>query len=211
MEEKTMTTMTKLKGTVQHLESLFKNRTGPAHVLELGCAQGEWARSLAPVVDSWLGIDESPKAIEQAQRLQSNEGLSNLNFKVDSLYNIQTEGHFQVIVLGGILAQLQDEDIKALLESARLQLAAGGMVYVQVPIIPGIYPPFSAKFMTPKYRKEHDYCQLFGQCGFLATWERDEIESETFLGWGYSPILQWMLELSPIPQTTNFVLYPAPT
>jgi ubiquinone/menaquinone biosynthesis C-methylase UbiE len=70
--------------------SLLNIKKGMA-VLDAGCGTGSFARSVAKLVPpgSVLGLDVDATFIQEAQRLSEKSGLSNVDFKIGDVYNLE--------------------------------------------------------------------------------------------------------------------------
>lgn len=82
-------------------------------VLDLGCGDGAYTVEFAAFgVDSVLGVDPAAAAIEAAQARSESLGLGErVRFATGNIYDLDTllsDGHFDVIVLRGVLHHLPD-------------------------------------------------------------------------------------------------------
>ncbi len=93
-----------------------------SRVLEIGCGLGDLLAAVAP--QNSVGIDISPRMVEQARERHPNLDLRVVNVETDPL----PEGPFDVIVLSDTIGLL--EDIQVALERLRPLLAANGRLIV---------------------------------------------------------------------------------
>ncbi len=217
---------------VEFLRQILVRRAAPARVLDLGCGPGTWALELAPLVDFWLGIDVAPAFVTHAQNEARARGLHHLQFRAGDFLESWDERSFDLIVLGGTLGYLSHEQMVSLLERVREQLAPGGIVYVRVSTIPGIYPRLQLKGRYPIcYRKETEYLSVFRQLGFRVEVSRDYAFTRGLLATAYTFLARrlgrtgmtayrWaglcaplsfglarlLLDLTPLPQSSLFIL-----
>ncbi|MBS2039888.1 methyltransferase domain-containing protein [bacterium] len=201
-------------------------------MLDLGCGPGVWALLLAPQVESWTGFDISPHFIQHAQQEAQKRRFTHLDFRVGSLFEVEPDKTFNLIVLGGVLGYLQEPQLGLLLQRVQGWLEPHGLVYVRVSLSPGIYPEmtFTRKYPT-HYRKLKFYLDRFARAGFQVTCERDRAFSEAILATFYTAAARWLgrtgmtayrnaqklapisfgwaqklLDLTPLPQSMQFVL-----
>lgn len=217
---------------VSFLEKLFQEVGGRPRVLDLGCGPGIWALKLAQQVDSWLGYDISPDFVDHATRQACERGFDHLRFQVGSMLHVNPGQTFNLIVMGGILGYVEDEQMLALLKQVRCHLEPGGRIYVRVSVIPGIYPRITFKRGYPiHYRKTKYYLDQFARAGFEVRVERDLAFTEASLATVYTALARRagrtgmtaygiaerlrplsfglarrLLDLTPIPQSMQFVL-----
>ena len=221
---------------VQFLETILRQQETPPRVLDLGCGPGWWATQLAHLTESWLVFDIAPSFIEHAQSEAASLGLSHLQFRTSNLLEVKEGRRFDVAVLGGTLGYINDPDLLPLMENVRSHLLPGGVVYVRVSTIPGIYPRivWNGDYQIT-YRKEAEYYEVFQKAGFSVTSQRDYAFTEGSLATVYTALARWMgrtgmtayrvamhlrplsfglarllLDLTPLPQSTQFVLRPLP-
>jgi SAM-dependent methyltransferase len=217
---------------VGYLENILRQRQGPKHVLDLGCGPGVWALQLADLADSWLGYDIAPAFVDHARQQAAQKELHHLQFEVGSLLEVRCDRLFDVVVLGGILGYIEDADLLPLLRNAAAHLQPGGLVYVRISVIPGIYPRITLKKSYPiHYRKVAHYVETFREAGFRVTVERDYAFTEASLATAYTAMARWLgrtgmtayrvaqrlrplsfglarrlLDLTPLPQSMQFIL-----
>jgi len=217
---------------VEFLRQILVHRPGPTRVLDLGCEPGTWALELAPLVESWLGIDVAPAFIEHARNSARAQGLHHLQFRAGDFLKGWEGQSFDLVVLGGTLGLLEDEEVVSLLRRVRQQLAPGGLVYVRVSISPGIYPRIKPQGRYPIcYRKQAEYLCIFRELGFRVAVSRDYAFTRGILATAYTfparrlgrtgmSAYRWamlcaplsfglarlLLDLTPFPQSSLFIL-----
>lgn len=216
------------------LETLLRQRSKAPQVLDLGCGPGWWAMQLAHLAERWVGFDIAPSFIDHAQREADSQGLSHLQFRTSDLLSVNEGRHFDVVILGGTLGYINDSDLFPLMENVRSHLLPGGFVYVRVSTTPGIYPRIvrNGDYQIA-YRKQAEYYETFQKAGFSVTSQRDYAFTEGSLATVYTALARWMgrtgmtayriamrvrplsfglarilLDLTPIPQSTQFILRP---
>lgn len=103
-----------------------------AEVLEYGCAEGEYAVSLASVARTVHGIDISPVAIDSANALARAAGTKNVTFSVaDAMETGFADCSFDLVYGSGIIHHLDTE--RSLREIRRI-LRPGGVAIFQEPL-----------------------------------------------------------------------------
>lgn len=219
---------------LRFLEDLLRPLSTPPRVLDLGCGPGTWGLRLSHLAERWVGYDISPEFIETARSQAERLGRRNLRFEVGPLLDVQESPDFDVVVLGGILGYLDDQELPQLMAVVRRHLRPGGLVYARVSVSPSIYPRLSLSTNYPiHYRKVEEYVALFRAAGLYVTQERDVAFTEANLATAYTALARWfgrtgmtayrfmqrlrpltfglarrLLDLTPLPQSMQFVLYP---
>lgn len=216
------------------LEGVLNQLPRPLKVLDLGCGPGTWGLQLADQVDRWLGYDIAPDFIEHARLAAQRAGHAHLEFRVGSLLDVSPQEKFELVVLGGTLGYLKDEELLPLMQRIGPHLSPGGKVYVRVSIIPGPYPRITLRRGYPiQYRKTSHYLRIFEQAGFGVDVQRDLAFTEASLATAYTALarcygrtgmtayrwaerFRWLafglvrqlVDLTPLPQSMQFVLTP---
>jgi len=98
----------------QHLKRIarFKHTM---NVLELGCGNGRWALTLAPLVKHYTAVDFSRPALDIARQNISKAGLLNVDVREQSIVGFQGDRLYDVIYFGGVTQYLQDPEILQIL------------------------------------------------------------------------------------------------
>lgn len=92
-------------------------------VLEIGCAEGEFTRMLAPRVGSLLALDSSPTALGRARKLD----LPSVDFRELNISREDPAGHFDLIIASEVLYYLGSrEEIQAVAQRMLGWLKPGG-------------------------------------------------------------------------------------
>ena len=111
-----------------------------ARVLEIGCATAGnliAAASSAPGA-TFVGIDQSAKAIEKGQQIVKESGLKNLELKVSADLQVTPDmGKFDYIIVHGIFSWVSKETQDRILKACNDALTANGVVYVSYNTYPG--------------------------------------------------------------------------
>ncbi len=101
-----------------------------AYVLDVGCGDGTTIQSILPVTKNIVGIDNDPKAIEDAKTKLSS--TPNLNIMLaDALKLPFSDKTFDVVVHVMTLVNFKENKVKALQEMSRV-LKDGGKIIVSV-------------------------------------------------------------------------------
>lgn len=109
-------------------------------VLELGCADGG---NLIPMASElpegrFLGIDLSPRQIEDGRRRLEAAGLSNVELRAMSLLDVDASlGEFDYVIAHGVFSWVRPEVQEAILRICRQNLAPRGVAYVSYNTFPG--------------------------------------------------------------------------
>ena len=87
------------------------------NVLELGCGNGRWALSLAPIVKHYTGVDFSRSALDIAQEDAQMAGLKNVELREQSILDFQGDRPYDIVYFSGVTQYLQDEEINKVLKN----------------------------------------------------------------------------------------------
>lgn len=87
------------------------------NVLELGCGNGRWILSLAPLVKSYTGVDFCNVALDIAQEDINKLGLKNVELRDQSIVEFKGELPYDVIYFSGVTQYLQDDELKTVLKN----------------------------------------------------------------------------------------------
>lgn len=108
-------------------------------VLELGCASGG---NLLPMGDQlpaghFLGIDASPRQIEQGQKVLAASGLNNIELRCQNIMEFADDDRFDFIVCHGVFSWVPAAVQCRILEICRIHLKPGGVAYISYNTYPG--------------------------------------------------------------------------
>ena len=141
-------------------------------VLELGCARGG---NLIPQAEdlpqaTFLGIDLSPRQIEQGQATINALGLRNIELRQGDILAIDDAlGQFDYILCHGVFSWVPREVQEKILEVCRRNLASNGVALVSYNTYPGWRPIEAvrdvlryqaAKFSDPRQQIEQAQAML---------------------------------------------------
>ena len=130
--------------TVATLFGLTPPDVTTCRVLELGCAGGGNLVPLAKILPnaSFVGIDLSPRQIEQAEGLAKAAGVTNITFHAMSLTDVtKSFGEFDYIICHGVYSWVPDAVKEAILRISSENLARNGVAYVSYNTFPGWHVP----------------------------------------------------------------------
>lgn len=117
----------------RYLASRILAQTGAAsrwRVLSLGCGIGDTEMLLAPHVAEIVGVDLSPKAIEQARADARRARIGNVRFLSGNWQeNLDTMGQFDLVLAVFFLHHLTDEELTRAPHELSRVLRPGGLVY----------------------------------------------------------------------------------
>ena len=106
-------------------------------VLDVGCGVGRWALATAPLVKQYLGTDFSEGLLRRARdelRLYRNADFQCLPAQDVGLL-AGGQDPFERVILAGILAYLNDDDVERCLRGvAKLCSASDAIVYIREPM-----------------------------------------------------------------------------
>lgn len=86
-------------------------------ILELGCGNGRWALSLAPLVRHYTGVDVSPKALQIARKNLLSKKINNIALYESSVLEFKSDRQYDFIYFSGMSQYLQDDELRTVLKS----------------------------------------------------------------------------------------------
>jgi SAM-dependent methyltransferase len=99
---------------LKHLRKVI-NFQKNMNVLELGCGNGRWIVSLAPLVKNYTAVDFSEPALAIAKERVQEAGISNVEFYEQQILSFKSEKKYHIIYFSGVTQYLQDDEIKTVL------------------------------------------------------------------------------------------------
>jgi SAM-dependent methyltransferase len=124
---------------VEAVRPLLRTNPLSTRVFDIGCGVGRWGRHLASRVRTYTGVDFSEGLVELA-----NQDLSGLyaDGAAQALAMSATDiaaggfrdGSFDLVILSGIMAYLNDEDCTDLLDVVGRLTAENAQIYVREPM-----------------------------------------------------------------------------
>lgn len=128
-----------------------------ARVLELGCASGGNILPLAALFPNarFLGVDLSPKQIEDANTHKASLELDNIEFKAMDIMDLdESSGEFDYIICHGVFSWVPDFVRTKCLEICRDNLSRNGVACVSFNVLPGWAPLRSIREMMILHTKD---------------------------------------------------------
>jgi len=164
--------------TVARLRGMTPAPAARARVLELGCAAGQ---NLLPLAErypeaTFVGVDVSPRQIQEARTIASELSLQNVEFQLHDLVDLKPSGHkFDYILAQGVYSWVEEPVRERLLGICRDQLAPQGVAFVSYKTYPGwrLHDVFrhmmqydARATVTPaeKMQKSRQVLELLKQC-----------------------------------------------
>lgn len=124
-------------------------------VLSVGCGDGTFELMLAERADHVLGVDISPEAIAVAQTAQQQVGAKNVEFRCQSVVDLDLHERFDTIVCVAFLHHLPVDALGYFLTTAHDRLAPGGLLYTQDPNMHGIMRFIGRRLLGKDYDRFH--------------------------------------------------------
>lgn len=104
---------------LKHLKKIVKF-THDMNVLELGCGNGRWIRSLAHYVNHYTGVDFSKKALNIARK--KTMWIGNVSLYNQSIVNFwcrRTRMLYDVVYFGGVSQYIEDDEMHTILDNLK--------------------------------------------------------------------------------------------
>jgi SAM-dependent methyltransferase len=112
-----------------HLEKHTKNAT----ILDIGCGSGNTATEMAPIYQSYLGVDISEAALAKARRRSEDCGRGNKNhFECGDFLAYVPTGQYDVILFRESMYHVPLGKVKATLDRYSMFLKDGGVFVVRL-------------------------------------------------------------------------------
>lgn len=115
--------------------------TSETKVLDIGCGTGRWGKALFSTVSTYLGIDFSQAYIDSGLETVRNAGLDPARFSFQTLEAtalapklLLHSGPFDLIIVAGLTAFLNDKDVIALFFKIAELASPRAVVYVREPV-----------------------------------------------------------------------------
>jgi SAM-dependent methyltransferase len=119
-----------------------------ARVLELGCGRGGNLLPMAAALPAgtFVGVDRSPRQIDEAQRIASETGTGNVRLYAGDFETFELpEASFDYVIAHGVCSWVSPSSRRALLRSVARALAPRGVAYVSFNVLPGWYERLAAR------------------------------------------------------------------
>ena len=97
-------------------------------VLDLGCGNGRYAKSLCPQVKEYVGVDISNNFIA---KLKKDNITRDYNFIHSAAHEFKTQRKFDVILMIGLLTYMNDDDISEMILNSSNHLNKDGVIIVR--------------------------------------------------------------------------------
>jgi SAM-dependent methyltransferase len=125
---------------VATMRGLTPPRVTKCRVLEIGCATGG---NLLPMAEQmpesrFVGIDLSPRQIENAAAIVRELGLTNIEFRCQDLMDFPSDsGEFDYIIAHGLYSWVPAAVQSKLMDVCRRHLSRDGLAYISYKTLPG--------------------------------------------------------------------------
>jgi SAM-dependent methyltransferase len=116
---------------LQTCQPFLKLAPADLEVLDVGCGYGHTAAALARRCRRVVGIEPSPGLVAYAAESRDNSGLSNLEFRRQSVFELRDESRYDLAVLDNVLEHLADQPLA--LRNISTALKPGGVLFLLVP------------------------------------------------------------------------------
>jgi SAM-dependent methyltransferase len=124
---------------VRSVLPLLRTEADRTRVLDIGCGVGRWGGHLADQIHSYTGVDFSSGLVEIANatlagRYEDDHARAYTMSAVDICSAGFADRSFDLVILSGILAYLNDADCRALLETVSKLTSDTGQIYLREPM-----------------------------------------------------------------------------
>ncbi len=171
-------------------------------VLELGCGNGRWVTSIAPLVENYVAVDFSKQMLDISRDRARRLGLTNITFCEAEAQHYSPSMNFDTVYLSGVSQYLHDEDLKKLLQRLLSHMPPDGVVVDRSTIHRRCSSSSTQPDYFSIYRTTKDLISIFESAGLENFYQR---QSYAFLS--FPRTIQRILNAS---RTANLVAALAP-
>ncbi len=123
----------------QRLFELLNIENKKFKILDIGCGIGRWGFHLSDFADLYLGFDYSDTFINLAKEKAEKENLKQLHFQILSAITFNFDDliikpPFNLIIIAGVLAYLNDSDCVGLLNKVGNLMSDDSVFYLREPV-----------------------------------------------------------------------------
>jgi 2-polyprenyl-3-methyl-5-hydroxy-6-metoxy-1,4-benzoquinol methylase len=123
----------------RELSSLRRHLKGLAgNVLSIGCGDGEFEFMLSPYANRITALDLSQESIQIARSRAAEHGAANVDFRCQSLRDLQWDRPYDMVVCLALLHHVSPEELPAFLAGIYGSLVPGGFFYAEDPNVHGL-------------------------------------------------------------------------
>ena len=135
-------------------------------LLEMGCGAGRWAVSLAPLVQSYEGVDFSEPMLVAARTRVWECRLNNVTFTQAFAQDYEPQGLFDVIYLASVSQYLSDVELSQLLRRLSPYLRDSGVIVDRSTVNRARRTAIDTDSYMSIYRTREEIVALFTTSGF---------------------------------------------
>jgi cyclopropane fatty-acyl-phospholipid synthase-like methyltransferase len=106
----------------------FLSITKQSRVLDLGCADGRWARLLVPKCKEYVGTDIAHSFIKKAKKEFDGE---NARFYCLPAQDYLVDEAYELILIIGLITYMNDDEVEKMARNCKRMLAEGGNVILR--------------------------------------------------------------------------------
>jgi 2-polyprenyl-3-methyl-5-hydroxy-6-metoxy-1,4-benzoquinol methylase len=140
----------------RELSSLRRHLKGRAgNVLSIGCGDGEFEFMLSPYANRITALDLSQESIEIAKSRAEAHGVTNVDFRCQSLRDLQWDRPYDTVVCLALLHHVSPEELPAFLAGIYGSLVPGGLFYAEDPNVHGLLRRIGRLVLREKYHRYH--------------------------------------------------------
>jgi SAM-dependent methyltransferase len=165
---------------VRHLTRLIPfNRD--TSVLELGCGNGRWIESIAPLVKYYEAVDFSQQMIAIANERIRRRGLDNVQLFHAAVRDHTPTSAFEVVYLSGVSQYLRDDELSHLLSRLRNYLKPGGILVDRSTLHRYERQIKNVDGYASIYRTANELGEIFQKAGLTNVYHRESYTSLNFV------------------------------
>ncbi|MCL6502395.1 MAG: class I SAM-dependent methyltransferase [Pirellulales bacterium] len=124
-------------------------------VLSVGCGDGRFERRLAACADHVLGIDLSPQAVAAADSEARRLGYANLEFRCQSLFDLEWDRSFDAVFCLALLHHLPEQELPEFLRQVYAHLRPQGWLFTHDPNRRGVLRHLGRWVLGARYHRYH--------------------------------------------------------
>lgn len=177
------------------------NITECCNVLDIGCGMGRWAEHVAPLCNTYCGVDFSSEMIHAAEKRNyvRKDHLVFMNYSLQEFLENKAEeftGRFNRLIIAGVCMYINDDELSECLEKLLGMFSRGSIFYIVETVgvqqrltLKEFYSETLGSSYDAIYRTPDEYMEIFSmiehngykvaESGFLPKLNDEEAFSET--------------------------------
>ena len=142
------------------------------NVLEVGCGNGRWALSLAPLVNHYTGVDFGGVGLAIAESRLKERHISNVTLSNSSILDFASSDVFEVVYFSGVTQYLEDDEIRLALHKLKSNVNADTILIDRSTVNYRAREISTHGNYMSIYRTPEEISQIFQEAGYIEFYQR---------------------------------------